>query len=132
MKHPIIGLESLTSDILSGKHTLLPSGYSLGPAWACGVAATETTIADYPGDKVPLPSATTGRPMRALAPQGAWCVGMGRDGPLALVLLDFANVDVIMFLCACRLPSFAPGGVPSRARNQVAAGSTCIPKYTNM
>ena len=32
------------------------------------VAATDTTTADYPGDKVPLPSATTGRPVRALAP----------------------------------------------------------------
>ena len=42
------------------------------------VAATDTTTADYPGDKVPLPSATTGRPMRALAPQGAWWVRLGR------------------------------------------------------
>ena len=87
------------------------------------VAATDTTTADYPGDKVPLPSATTGRPVRALAPQGAWCVGMGRGGPLALVLLDFANVDVIMFLCACRLPSCAARQWPLHgSRNQVTAG----------
>ena len=32
------------------------------------VATTDNTTADYPGDKVPLPSATTGRPVRALAP----------------------------------------------------------------
>ena len=76
------------------------------------VAAMDTTTADYPGDKVPLPSATTGRPVRALAPQGAWCVGMGRGGPLALVLLDFANVDVIMFLCDPFLPAFASRRAP--------------------
>ena len=46
------------------------------------VAATDTTAADYPGDKVTLPPATTGRPVRAQASQGtqgAWWVGMGRD-----------------------------------------------------
>ena len=34
------------------------------------VAATDTTTADYPGDKVTLPSATTGRSVRAQASQG--------------------------------------------------------------
>ena len=35
------------------------------------VAATDTTAADYPpGDKVTLPPATTGRPVRAQASQG--------------------------------------------------------------
>ena len=32
-------------------------------------AATDTTTADYPGDKVTLPPATTGRPVRAQASQ---------------------------------------------------------------
>ena len=31
---------------------------------------TDTTAADYPGDKVTLPPATTGRPVRAQASQG--------------------------------------------------------------
>ena len=31
------------------------------------VAATDTTTADYPGDKVTLPPATTGRPVRTQA-----------------------------------------------------------------
>ena len=35
------------------------------------VAATDTTAADYPGDKVTLPSATTGRPVRTQATQGS-------------------------------------------------------------
>ena len=34
------------------------------------VAATDTTTADYPGDKVTLPPATTGRPVRVQASQG--------------------------------------------------------------
>ena len=34
------------------------------------VAATDTTTADYPGDKVTLPPATTGRPARAQARHG--------------------------------------------------------------
>ena len=34
------------------------------------VAATDTTTADYPGDKVTLPPATTGRPVRAQGTQG--------------------------------------------------------------
>ena len=34
------------------------------------VAATGITTADYPGDKVTLPLATTGRPVRAQASQG--------------------------------------------------------------
>ena len=34
------------------------------------VAATDTTTAVYPSDKVTLPPATTGRSMRALATQG--------------------------------------------------------------
>ena len=33
------------------------------------VDATNTTTADYPGDKVTLPPATTGRPVRAQASQ---------------------------------------------------------------
>ena len=33
------------------------------------VAATDTTAADYPGDKVTLPPATTGRPVRAQVSQ---------------------------------------------------------------
>ena len=52
------------------------------------VAATDTTAADYPGDKVTLPPATTGRPVRAQATQGTprvrggqgWA-GVGRGGP---------------------------------------------------
>ena len=46
------------------------------------VAATDTTTTDYPGDKVTLPPATTGRPVRAQASQGTprGCV-VGRDGP---------------------------------------------------
>ena len=31
---------------------------------------------------------------------------------IALLLPDFESVDVIMFLCDSRLPSFDPGGVP--------------------
>ena len=34
------------------------------------VAAADTTATDYPDDKVPLPLATTGRPVRAQATQG--------------------------------------------------------------
>ena len=34
------------------------------------VAATDTTTADYPGDKVTLPPATTGRPVRAQSRHG--------------------------------------------------------------
>ena len=46
------------------------------------VAATDTTAADYPGDKVTLPLATTGRSVRAQASQGTPSVrGGGRDGP---------------------------------------------------
>ena len=52
------------------------------------VAATDTTTTDYPGDKVTLPPATTGRPVRAQATQGTprvrggqgWA-GVGRGGP---------------------------------------------------
>ena len=35
------------------------------------VAATDTTTADYPDDKVTLPPATTGRPVRTQAIQGS-------------------------------------------------------------
>ena len=50
------------------------------------VVVSVATTADYPDDKVPLPPATTGRPVRPQATQGnprvrGACVGLGRDGP---------------------------------------------------
>ena len=62
------------------------------------VAATDTTTADYPGERRQGDAATGhDRPTRACPGQPGHPPGcvVGSTGPLALVLLDFANVDVI-------------------------------------